>query len=66
MTDTLPKKQYGALLVFKPGTGKDKAAEALRRLVAEGLIDMDYYGGALGPTVQTFNPNYGGPVWYIP
>jgi hypothetical protein len=59
-----PRKQLGAVLVFRPGTTREQAREALASI--RQVIDWDYYGGALGPKLWTFDPEHGGPVWYVP
>lgn len=50
-------KQAGAVLVFKPGVTPEEAAKALKAL--EALLEYT-------PRVNTFNPDWGGPVWYVP
>ena len=52
-------KQRGAVLVFRSGSPSDKIDAALKRLVDEGLIERP-------PVVHEFNPEWGGPVWYVP
>ena len=50
-------EQVGSVLVFKPGVSEEEARKAL-----EALKDMlDYQ-----PSVNSFNPAWGGPVWYVP
>jgi len=51
------KDQAGTVLVFKPGVTKRQAEEALRKI--ESLLESK-------PYVNTFDPEWGGPVWYIP
>lgn len=59
----------GALIVFKPGmTAED--AEAILGNIAS-VIDFDYYVGnsdeeKLSNMVHTYDPEWGGPVWYLP
>lgn len=49
--------QSGTVLVFKQGTNPIEIEEKLKE-----LRDILEYV----PTVHTFNPEWGGPVWYIP
>jgi hypothetical protein len=51
------KDQAGAVLVFKPGVTKEQAQAALKKL--QDLLEHT-------PHVNTFNPEWGGPVWYVP
>ena len=50
-------KQAGTVLVFKEGVSKEEAQKALDAL--KHLL-------AYTPRVNEFNPDWGGPVWYIP
>jgi Asp-tRNA(Asn)/Glu-tRNA(Gln) amidotransferase C subunit len=58
MTDDHEQKiQAGTVLIFKEGVSKEEAQKRL-----EALRDiLDYL-----PRVNEFNPEWGGPVWYIP
>lgn len=56
-------KQYGAVVVFRPGVTKSEIAEALEKLGK--LIDPTYYLRGK-PPVNEFDREFGGPVWYIP
>lgn len=58
-------RRRGAVIVFAQGVGIDKIQAAIDKMIAEGLIDRDYYVGGR-PPVHDFNPEHGGPVWYIP
>lgn len=49
--------QLGAVLVFKPGTTVEEAQAALAKI-------RDVVQHASGP--HAFNPDWGGPVWYVP
>ncbi len=51
------KDQAGTVLVFKPGVTKEQAQKALEKL--RDLLEHS-------PHVNTFNPEWGGPVWYVP
>lgn len=55
--------QLGTVLVFKPGTTREEAEAALKKL--DGLVDTGYYVGGK-PHLNEFDEEYGGPVWYIP
>ncbi len=50
-------RQKGCVLVFKPGTSDQKIAYALARM--EKILDYQ-------PRVNEFNPDWGGPAWYLP
>ena len=56
-------QQAGVVLVFKMGITPEQAEKALERL--KDVIDPDYYVGGKA-NVQTFNPQWGGPVFYVP
>ena len=47
----------GTVLVFKEGVTEEQARKALEKLKA--LLDYT-------PRINTFDPEWGGPVWYIP
>jgi hypothetical protein len=49
--------QTGAVLVFKPSVSPEQAAEVLKAL---------HYLLEYVPRVNEFNPEWGGPVWYVP
>lgn len=49
-------KQLGAVVVFKPGVNRALAEAMLATL--RGFIEP--------VTVHEFDPDEGGPVWYIP
>lgn len=51
------ENQFGTVLVFKPGTTKEQA-EKILATINEHLDWTPYPVG--------FDPEYGGPVWYIP
>lgn len=55
--------RYGTVLVFKKKVTKEQAEAALAKIA--DVIEMEYYV-TKKPTVYEFNPEYGGPVWYIP
>jgi hypothetical protein len=61
-------KQRGTVLVFKPGTGMDVIRRALDQLAP--ILDERQFiddAGRMTPyRVWEFNPDHGGPVWYIP
>ena len=56
--------QTGAVLVFKPGVTKEEAAKRLEAL--RDIVDLDYYYPKGMPRINEFNPEHGGPVWYLP
>lgn len=49
--------QAGVVLTFREGVTVEQAETALKML--EGILDHE-------PRVQTFDPNWGSPVFYIP
>lgn len=55
--------QNGAVLVFKEGITKKQAEEALDKI--KEVLDPEYWRWEM-PPVHEFNPDHGGPVWYIP
>ncbi len=56
-------KRLGTVLVFKAGVTRAEVDAALAKLAS--VIDPDYYI-AKKPPVNEFNPDHGGPVWYVP
>lgn len=50
-------EQAGVVLVFKPGITKERA-ELLLAVIQHTLVEE--------PRVHMFNPEHGGPAWYIP
>lgn len=66
-------KQFGTVLVFRQGVSRAEAENALIRL--RGILDPAYLPHVatnetpedrIAASVQSFNPDHGGPVWYIP
>lgn len=51
------EKQVGVVLVFREGIDADEAQEAI------DALDEMLQGQ---PLVREFDPEYGGPVWYVP
>lgn len=51
---------YGAVVVFPDGTEPHLAEQLLRDLAKKAGRGME------APRVETFDPAYGSPVWYIP
>ncbi len=51
------EQMVGAVLVFK-SDDVERVQEFLNRLVERDIIQP--------ATAREFNPQYGGPVWYIP
>lgn len=58
----LDRVRFGAVVVFKPGTTREEA----ERVLAALPYDPTYVFPQGPPKVQTFDPEIGGPVWYIP
>ena len=62
-------KRFGAVVTFKPGTTREEAAEALRKI--EDVLNisdfwLDRGEDPIEMLVNDFDDTYGGPVWYIP
>jgi hypothetical protein len=57
------KTQAGTVLVFKEGVSKEEAQKRLEAL--RDILDLGYFLSGM-PQVQEFNPDWGGPVWYVP
>ena len=55
--------KVGAVIVFKDGTTEEQASDALEKL--RDVLDENYWNKCKLGTVQSFDPNYGGPVWYV-
>lgn len=50
-------EQHGAVIVFRPDVSKEQAEKALEKLAS--LLDHT-------PRVNSFNPDWGYPVFYVP
>lgn len=67
-------KQYGAVVVFKPGVSRGDAERAIAALASSGQVEagVQYDADAhrfvkrSAPAVNEFEGEHGGPVWYIP
>lgn len=64
-------KKLGAVVVFKDGVTPEQAEAAL--LTISHMIEGGYKRKREGewvrtptPTVHSYDPDYGEPVWYIP
>lgn len=66
-------KQFGTVLVFKEGVTKDEIQTALGKL--SPMLDKCWLpenpglaraGITVGYRLHEFDPQRGGPVWYIP
>ena len=57
--------KVGAVIEFADGVSKEEAEKALKELVDKGLIDVE---GNVEKKVHVheYEPEWGGPVWYIP
>ncbi len=58
-------KQCGAVITWKPGISKEQAEaelQLLMRYLSDGTKHQNKHHG----TVHEFNPEHGGPVWYVP
>lgn len=54
-------KRLGTVLVFRAGTTKSQAEEAIRHL--RQFLDPEM---RLSGTIREFDDRDGGPVWYVP
>lgn len=63
-------QRFGAVVKFKPGTTREEAAEALRKIAdVADLPEAFFEDDAADPAdraVHEFDDSWGGPVWYIP
>ena len=50
--------QYGVVLVFDEGLTKEQVERALEEMLADRRVTRSNVNG--------FNPEWGGPVWYVP
>lgn len=57
-------EQYGSVVVFKKGTTQEQARAALAKI--QDVIDQDYQYPKGLPRIEGFNPDRGGPVFYVP
>ena len=75
MNDDRMANQIGCVLVFKPGVDPNEVIARLKQLA--DLVDLDYHVMDSAPNVvhtpdgpvtrlHKFNPDHGGPVWYVP
>lgn len=55
----MSERQLGAVITFPKGTTLEEAQDILKSLYKGG--DIDHV-----PLVNQFNPDHGGPVWYVP
>jgi hypothetical protein len=68
--------QIGCVLVFKPGVDPNEVVRKLRALA--DVVDPSYFvpstdknavvagDGTTVTRLHKFNPDHGGPVWYVP
>lgn len=54
-------KRLGVVLVFEPGTERTIAQGLVDKMIRDGVVDE-----RLSTPVQSFAPDKGAPVWYIP
>ena len=55
-------KRLGAIVVFKNDVTRERAERAILKLEYEGLIEPAIWK----VKVETFDPAWGWPVWYVP
>ena len=56
--------RVAALVYFEPGTSLEAAAALLRNVKA--IADATHDPATIEYAVNAYNPQWGGPVWYIP
>ncbi len=56
-------EQVGTVLVFREGVCKEEVEHRLKEL--RDILDETYWVGGK-PPINSFNPQWGGPVWYVP
>lgn len=59
------KKRLGAVIIFREGVTREKAEAMLRGMEDAEVVEGSHWVGGKTP-VEEFNPEWGGPVWYIP
>ncbi len=55
--------RLAALIHFRDDITHEQAQRVLRRIASE--LDAPY-SGDVGEYVRSYDPNIGGPVWYVP
>ncbi len=50
--------EIASLIYWNNGVTKDEVDTVIRELIRRRLVHSE--------TTREYNPNYGGPVWYIP
>lgn len=55
--------RLGAVIIFQQSITQEQAEAALQNLEDAGIIETAFRGYS---RVNEFDPEYGGPVWYIP
>jgi hypothetical protein len=61
--DIMSKVRKGAVIVFKEGMSDEDCRKALKRIA--DVLDDNVYANR-NSSIREFEPQYGGPVWYIP
>ena len=61
MPEQTQPAQAGTLLVFTDRTSPERAKVILAQIVAKYATELDFE-----PKINTFNPNWGYPTFYIP
>lgn len=64
-------KAHGVVLQFPDGMSTEKCNDILRRMFKAGYCkgvrrDFRDPNSVEAPTCNSFNPDHGSPVWYIP
>ena len=72
----MSQEKLGAVIVFTEDVDLDEAAEILTDLMQRGKIEYRkttwshkferYVNATAYDEIHSFNPEWGGPVWYIP
>ncbi len=62
------QRRLGSVIVFKEGVTAEEAEAILLSLKDKVEIPIDWETNepSASRMLHSFNPNYGGPVWYVP
>lgn len=52
-------EKYGIVIVFQDDVSKEQIKEAILWLKSQEIVEST-------SGIQSFNPDHGGPVWYVP
>ena len=57
-------KSHGVVIQFPDHMTREQCDDILKRMMKAGYCKPAWNGEA--PTAHEFDPEFGGPVWYIP